>query len=200
MSGMILSDGIEELVQAARQGDQCAWDQIVERYMPLVTSVLRRYRLSGEDAADVSQTVWLRLVEHLDLIREPQRLPGWIVTTAKNEAIRIFNGRRRTIPVDPLRGGQLEPGGTSSCEIDDDLLYAERQQALRDGMTELRPSHRQLLLVLLVDPPLSYDEISSQLGIPRGSIGPTRARALTELRSTPSLRDFLEANGTGLGR
>ena len=84
-----------ELVAAAVSGDQAAWNSLVERFAPLVTSVIRRFRLTEGDADDVRQNTWLRLVEHLEGIREPRALPGWIVTTTRNEALRVLSARRR---------------------------------------------------------------------------------------------------------
>jgi RNA polymerase sigma factor (sigma-70 family) len=145
--------------------------------------------LGGDDAADVSQTVWLKLIEHLDDIREPRALPGWIATTTRNEAFRLLKSRQRTIAVDPLTGFGFDdlsdPGS-----LDEAVLRDERHHALREGLRDLRPEHRDLLLLLLVDPPLSYDDISQRLGIPRGSIGPTRARCLDTLRNSAALRAF----------
>ena len=187
MSG---STTLADRVAAARGGDRAAWDSLVEQYMPLVISVAGRYRLCPDDVADVSQALWLRLVEHLDDIREPRALPGWIVTTTKHEALRLLKGRQRAVPVDPLTGFALnEAGNDDGVEVD--LLRLERHQALREGVRELRPQHRALLLLLLADPPLSYDDISRRLGIPKGSIGPTRARCLEALRNTTAMQTFL---------
>jgi RNA polymerase sigma factor (sigma-70 family) len=188
---------VGELVMAARQGDESAWNGLVDKYLPLVVSVTRRYRLASEDAADVNQTVWLRLVEHLDEIREPRALPGWILTTTKNEALRLLKTRGRSVAVDPLGGG-LEAG--ESAELDEDLLLQERQLALREGLAELKPRHRELMLLLMTEPPLSYDDISERLGMPKGSIGPTRARCLSELRRTRALRSFVATRDAALGR
>lgn len=180
-----------EMVEAAKGGDQSAWDRLVERYMPLVLSVVRRYRLGADDTADVSQTLWLRLVEHLDEILEPRALPGWIVTTTRNEALRLLKTRQRTVLVDPLEGLGLDGNVGNRGEVDEELLRYERHQALRDGLAQLRPHHRELLMLLLADPPLSYDDISARIGIPKGSIGPTRARCLDELRNTSALRTLI---------
>jgi len=188
--GMNSVSGLTETVEAARGGDREAWNRLVERYMPLVLSVAGRYRLNPDDVADVSQALWLRLVEHLDQIREPRALPGWIVTTTTNEALRLLKTRQRTVPIDPQTGVTLD-GTPDGVSIDDELLRDERHQALRDGLREVRPQQRELLILLLVDPPLSYDDISKRLGIPKGSIGPTRARCLEALRNTSALRDFL---------
>lgn len=176
------------LVAAAARGDQEAWNAIVDRYLPLVYSVTRAHRLSQRDAEDVNQTVWLRLVEHLDGIREPRALPKWIVTTAKHECLRLIRAGRRELPVDPLSDKGIETA--DGAELDAELLRAERHQALRDGLAELAPAHRRLLLLLVADPPLSYREISDLLDIPIGSIGPTRARILERLRGTSALRRY----------
>ncbi len=177
------------LVVAARRGDEEAWNAIVERYLPLVYSVTRAHRLPQRDAEDVNQTVWLRLIEHLDDIREPRALPKWIMTTTKHECLRLIRSRQREVPIDPLVESSLET--TEQHEIDADMLRAERHQVLRDALAELSPRHRELLLLLMADPPISNREISRLLDIPIGSIGPTRARCLERLRATPAMRAFL---------
>jgi RNA polymerase sigma factor (sigma-70 family) len=175
-----------ELVDAARAGDAEAWNDLVRRFLPLVRGVINRVRLSPADAADVNQTVWLRLVEHLDDLREPRALPGWLATTARREALRAIDAKRRVIPVDPQESG-IERIATTG-EIDDLVLAAERAQAVRDGLAELPAQRRRLLELLVGEPPVSYEEISQMLGIPIGSIGPTRARALAQLRNTRAMR------------
>ncbi len=153
--------------------------------------MVSRFRLSRTDAEDVNQTVWLRLVERLDQIREPEALPGWLVTTTRNEALRVLRTRGRQQPVDPSTwGGFVEDGADS---IDDAIVLDERRHALREGLAQLSPERRELLLLLLHDPPIPYAEISERLGRPIGWIGPTRARALQELRDTPAFRSMLDA-------
>jgi RNA polymerase sigma factor (sigma-70 family) len=186
---MDVNDDVSVLVRAASDGNPEAWKALVDRYLPLVWSVTRGYRLAAKDAEDVSQTVWLRLVEHLDDIREPRALPKWIMTTVKHESLRLIRSRQREISVDPLTDSSLET--TEQREIDADMLRAERHQVLRDALAELSPKHRELLLLLVADPPISYREISRLLDIPIGSIGPTRARCLERLRATPAMRAFL---------
>ena len=181
-----------EIVKAATAGSQQAWDRLVERYLPVVISVVRSFRLTSKDVEDISQTVWLRLVEHIDTIREPRALPGWIATTARHEAIRVQRGRAQASPVDPGAGGPLDTNA-ESVGMDDRLLTAERHRALVDGLAELPPQQRKLLELMVVDPPLSYQEISSRLGIPVGSIGPTRARALTRLRTSGPIQALMHA-------
>jgi len=190
------------LVRASAGGDQDAWNELVRRYAHLVMTVTRQFRLSPADAQDVSQTVWLRLVEHLTDIREPAALAGWIVSTTRHECLRQRRVAGRTVPVDPINGWQLDK--PEAVDIDSRLLEAERHQVLRDGIAELPPDHRELLALLSADPPHSYAEISEILGIPVGSIGPTRGRILGKLRETNAIRTYTEASGgaapTGGGR
>jgi|tagenome__1003787_1003787.scaffolds.fasta_scaffold20659930_2 RNA polymerase sigma factor (sigma-70 family) len=188
---MEAKDDVSVLVRAAADGDREAWNALVDRYIPLVWSVTRAYRLAQRDAEDVSQTVWLRLVEHLGDIREPRALPKWIMTTTKRESLRLLRAAQHELPVDPLTDTSLE--APDHEEVDAELLRSESHQALRDGLAELSAPHRELLLLLVADPPISYREISRLLDIPVGSIGPTRARCLDRLRATPAVRAFLTA-------
>ena len=192
---MMQTVGVGELVAAAARGEQTAWTALVQRYLPLVYSIVRRYRLSDKDAEDVSQTVWLRLVEHLDAIREPKALPGWIQTTTRHEVLAVLGAKRRTDPVDPTSNWILDLQG-NFVDLDDELLRAEAATALRNGLAELEPEQRTLLLLLVKDPPVSYGDISRITGMPVGSIGPTRARCLKKLKATSSVQAFLRPDGT----
>jgi RNA polymerase sigma factor (sigma-70 family) len=184
---------VRDLLTAAAAGSQSAWNKLVDRYLPLVFSVTRTFRLSDEDAHDVSQTLWLRLVENLGTIREPRALPGWIITTTKREAFRVLAARERMTPVDPSIQFDVAPPDAQA--IEEGLLASERRQALRDALNFLKPKDRQLVMLLIADPPLSYADIAARLGIPLGSIGPTRARCLAKLRSAPQLARLLVTLG-----
>lgn len=176
------------LVPAAREGDQHAWDAIVDRFLPLVAAIVRGHRLSEADGDDVSQTVWLRLVEHLGDLRDPAALPGWIRTTARNECLRLLGARGRVRPVDPQDDAAVGLDAVVEDVADAELVAAERRQVLREALAELPEGRRALLLLLVEVPPVAYEEISRRLGIPVGSIGPTRARALDQLRRTRALQ------------
>jgi RNA polymerase sigma factor (sigma-70 family) len=182
-------DAVATLVARALEGDSSAWDRLVERFLPLVLSIVRRNRLQDAEAQDVAQTVWLRLVEHLGAIREPRALPGWIATTARNECHHVTGGRR-PVPSADLdawwRPDDAAPGP------DRDLLEGERHEALLTALAELPERQRELLLLLIEDPPLPYEEISRRLGMPIGSIGPTRARAIARIRSHSAVQALLE--------
>jgi RNA polymerase sigma factor (sigma-70 family) len=177
---------VTDLVMRAREGDQQAWDAIVERYAPLVWSICRRYRLAGADADDASQAVWLALVDQIGQIRDPAALPGWLATTTGRECARLVRAARRTCPPSQMLDAEDIPDG-QAVPADDELLRAERRAALREALASLPPSCRRLIALLAQDPPLSYDQISARLGIPVGSIGPTRSRCLAKLRRHPAI-------------
>jgi RNA polymerase sigma factor (sigma-70 family) len=191
-----------DLVTRANHGDKSAWDQLVQRYAPLVWSICRRHRLDRPDADDVAQGVWLRLVEHLPALREPAALPGWLATTTRRECLRVLRaGQRRDeherlLPPDSAAeiAGQAGHGADAP---DADLLAAERMDALRAGLAALPGRCQELLLLLIQDPPLPYADIGSRLQLPVGSIGPTRGRCLEALRKTPALAALSGAGTNG---
>lgn len=190
---MDVNDGagpVPRLVAAALDGDQGAWQELVARYTPLVLSIVRRHRLQGSDAEDVVQTVWLRLVEHLGDLREPAALPGWIVTTARNECLRILKARR-VFPSEDPTAHRHPYDDRAETALDAGILDTERHEALLAALAELPDRQRGLLLLLIEDPPVPYEEISARLGIPVGSIGPTRARALSRVRAYPAVHALL---------
>ncbi|TIC87545.1 sigma-70 family RNA polymerase sigma factor [Nocardioides sp. GY 10113] len=193
------SDAVAALVAAARSGDQAAWDALVERFLPLVRALIARARLPRAEGEDVNQTVWLRLVEHLDDLREPRALPGWIATTTRHECARALTRSGRTVAHDP-QATTVFDRADDQPDPTEDLILAERHQALRAALDELPADRRELLMLLMVDPPLAYREISERLGIPIGSIGPTRARALDQLRRTTAMRRLLASPSADEGR
>ena len=191
------SASVSDLVMLARNDDKQAWDALVERYAPLVWSICRRYRLSSADAADVGQNVWLRLVEQLDRLRDPAALPGWLVTTTQRECCRIVRTADRRRALERVLDADDIPGQTGA--VDQDLLAAELGAALREALSQLPPGYQQLITLLIQDPPVPYAEISVRLGIPVGSIGPSRRRCLDRIRRHPAVAALInpEADGPG---
>ncbi|MET9271607.1 sigma-70 family RNA polymerase sigma factor [Kribbella sp. NPDC003557] len=183
---------VVDLVIRARDGEKNAWDELVERYAPLVYSVCRRYRLTQPDIDDIGQSVWLRLVEHLPGLREPAALPGWIATTTQRECFRLIRATSRVEPVDLVQS----PDIPEQAIAEEEVLRHERGAILRTAFGELSRKCQQLLSLLMQDPPAPYDEISKRLSLPIGSIGPNRARCLSRLRQTPALA-MLAADGPG---
>ena len=191
---MSMSDA--ELIGAARKGDETAWEQIVARYQALINAISRRCRLAPSDAHDVSQHVWMQLVDHVDKLRDPRALPGWIAVTATHRCYEISRAQRRSVTVDPLATASLDLVDTAAkrmnnegrLDVDDDLLRAEQRSAVQEGLAELTEAQQQLLLLLVADPPVPYCEIGRRMNLPTGSIGPTRARLLMKLRRTTAVR------------
>jgi RNA polymerase sigma factor (sigma-70 family) len=173
------------LVERAVNSDQNAWNDIVERYAPLVWSICTRYRLNDQDIEDVGQTVWLLLVEHLGELREPAALPGWLATTTHRECQRALTTARKTEGA----GTKLDDAlfVVDGAVVEQEILMAERNATLRVALRELPPRCQQLLAMLISDPPHSYAEISAALQVPMGSIGPQRSRCLEHLRRSAAL-------------
>jgi RNA polymerase sigma factor (sigma-70 family) len=181
------------LVNRAAGSDPAAWNEIVERYAPLVWSICTRFQLSNHDREDVGQNVWLLLVEQLGKLREPAALPGWLATTTHRECLRIVTAARRS-----ERLGDALPFADNTM-IDEEILMAERNAALRAALAELPPRCQRLITMLTSDPPSSYAQISATLDIPVGSIGPQRARCLDRLRKS-SVLAALDEGGVDLRR
>jgi RNA polymerase sigma factor (sigma-70 family) len=174
------NDEVARLVKRASDGDEAAWGVLVEQFAGLVWSVVRAHGLFDADANDVFQTVWLRCVEHLARLRDPERLAGWLATTTRHECFRVTRIARRA---QPLADVPLDSDDDASEDrLVERLSDADEQASFRRALELLPEQCRVLLRLLLSDPPLSYDEISDTLGIPRGSIGPTRQRCLERVR------------------
>ena len=180
------------LVSRARGGDKQAWDALVERYAPLIWSICRKYRLAYADADDVGQNVWMRLVDQLDKIRDPAALPGWLVTTTRRECWRV--SRASYGPLAAASALEVEDLPDELADTaEQELLAAERHAALHEAFTNLPPAGQQLIALLIADPPLPYAEVSARLGIPVGSIGPTRSRYLDRMRRYPAIAALINA-------
>ena len=174
------------LLKAAAAGDQDAWNRIVDDYQRLVWSVARGFRLSVADAADVSQTTWLRLVENLDKIHDPDHLAGWLATTARRESLRLIRRAQREIPdggdaaEDEGAGGFFDvlAGGDPEAVV----VADEDRMDLWTAFGSLTDKCRNLLRVVAVTPLESYAAVAEALGMRIGSIGPTRSRCLEHLK------------------
>jgi len=189
---MLEKSSVAGLVARAAGSDQAAWEEIVERYAPLVWSICTRYRLSNQDIEDIGQNVWLRLVEHIGNLREPAALPGWLATTTQRECLRVVGKHDRCVPLpDEL------PRGPDDLMIEQEIIMAERNIALRAALAELPARCRMVLSMLISDPPHSYAEIGSTLHLQIGSIGSLRARCLEKLRGSEHLAAILDNETAG---
>lgn len=178
---------LRPLVEAAIGGDSAAWNALVDRFGPLVWGICRGFRLRDADAHDVVQTVWLRLVERLESIRQPEALAGWIVTTTRRECLHVCQRSSENSMPDDV----LERHPSQTPELDAGLIADERRQAVRAAFTEIPEKCQRLLAILATADQVSYTDVSRNLNMPIGSIGPTRARCLDKLRAAPSLAAWL---------
>jgi RNA polymerase sigma factor (sigma-70 family) len=178
LTGRLTGEEVAALVRDAAQGDHHSWDTLVREFSGMIWAIARAHRLSDATAADVAQTTWLRLFEHLTDLQDPTRAGAWLATTARRECLRVIRDAQRNVTLDDAIPDRESSDPTPA----DALLLAERQAAVVRAFGRLRPRDRDLLRLLMVEPRLDYQEISLTLGIPIGSIGPTRARALERLK------------------
>jgi RNA polymerase sigma factor (sigma-70 family) len=171
------------LARAAVAGDQRAWDALVRRLDPLVRGVVRAYRLNAADAEDVVQTTWLHAFRNLPKLREPAAFPKWLAVTARREALRALQrGGREILLVEPQPVREESP-----VTIEQQVIERECHDAVHAAVARLPQRQRSLLGAILRRPGVTYDELSDELGMPMGSIGPTRERALRRLRNDSAL-------------
>jgi RNA polymerase sigma factor (sigma-70 family) len=172
------------LVHGLQRGDERAWTRVVRRFDPGLRRIARSYRLAPADVDDVVQTCWLRLHRHVAKLRLPEALPGWLATTTRREALRLLQRPAAELPTDDeLLAEAPDHGGPERT-----LIAAERRTALARALRTLPPRHRGLMIMLARDATADYATISRVLAMPRGSIGPVRARCLARLAEDPGLR------------
>jgi RNA polymerase sigma factor (sigma-70 family) len=189
-------DDLTLLVRAAVDGDQLAWSGLVERFSGLLWSICRAYRLSTADAPDVFQMTWLRLLENLASIQEPERLPAWLATTCRRECLSYLRRNKRSQPTGDDRLLDLSAAGQAVPAADLPTMVAARDAGLWRAFGQLTERCQQILRVLVVtaeDGPPQYELVAASLGIPTGSLGPTRKRCLAQLRK---LLDIEGISGT----
>ncbi len=175
----VVSETLTDLVGRAAGGDAAAWDLLVGRYENLLWSVARAHRLDTADAADVVQTTWLRLLENLGRIQEPERISGWLITTSRRECLRLLRRAGREILDDLV----VDLVDEVTPPVETALLQQERDAVLWRCFGQLPERCQRLLRVLMAAEPPAYTEVSEALGLPVGAIGPTRMRCLNKLRA-----------------
>jgi RNA polymerase sigma factor (sigma-70 family) len=166
----------DELLRSAASGDERAWTEIVGRYRGLVSAVVRSYRLQDADAHDAEQRTWLRLVEHRNAVRDPERLGGWLATTASRECLRILR-ESRAVATDEL-DAMPDPDRT----VEDRVVDADTVSRLWTIVAALPPRGQTIMMELFADEPRPYAEVARATGIPIGSLGPSRARLIERVR------------------
>ena len=180
-SQTLQSASVATLVQRAREADPRAWEELVARFSGMIAATGRRYRLSPADVSELQQTTWLRLVENLHRIEQPERIGGWLATTARRESLRLLQRAAKYRPAADLMLANLADNHLP--EPDARPIAEERKVVVRAAWEKLRPRCQELLSLLIEEDPMGYKDISKLLDMPVGSIGPTRSRCLEYLRN-----------------
>lgn len=180
---------VTTLVRAAASGDQDAWSLLVRRYGATIRAVAWRHRLSEPDQDDIAQRTWLRLFQHIERVREPVALRAWLASVARRECLRALAGSQREV----LVAGPVSDHADATA-LDEAVEQSERRAALHAAVAVLPDHERVLMQTLLAEPAFSYEDVSAALGIPLGSIGPTRGRSIARLRRDPTLARAVECS------
>jgi RNA polymerase sigma factor (sigma-70 family) len=189
---------VTDLVTRAADADERAWDALVDRYAPLIWSICRKHGLDGADADNIGQVVWLQFSSQLGKLHDPAAIAGWLAATARWECGKARRSARE------LQGSGRVPDAESIPDeqtgtAEQELLAAERNAVLREAVTRLSPCCQQLIAMLIEDPPAPYAQISATLGIPIGSIGPSRVRCLDKLRRDPAVAVLISPDAASAG-
>jgi RNA polymerase sigma factor (sigma-70 family) len=172
---------VADLLLRISDGDPAAWDELLRRYSKLVSTTVRSFRLQEADALDAIQMTWLRFAENAHRVQFPERLGGWLATTARRECLHIL--RQAKLRPDFTDVMMNETVSEPSADPEQHAIDTHTTRTLRKLIDELSPRRRTLLQVLFTDDHYSYAEAARIAGIPLGGIGPTRARALQQLRA-----------------
>lgn len=179
-----------ELVSRIQAGDESVWHEMSDRYEPLLRWTARQCRVSAEDTDDVVQLTWLRCLEHINQLTDPGRLSGWLATICRRECIRLATKRRREVPLSGPDLARLIDDDRAEGDPYVEVAVRDQHSRLFNAISALPERQKVLLVELLRQEGQSYFDLSQRLGLPVGSIGPTRQRAVTRLRLDPRLADL----------
>lgn len=186
----VAADNSAELVGRIRNGDSSAWRELVNHYEPLLRRLARQYRLSGQDMDDAIQLTWLRCLEHIDQITHADRLRGWLATVCRRESLRLATKGRREIALGEQSVTRLVDDGQEERDPGAEMARRDAHDRLSRAIRALPQKQQLVLTELLKEESRSYLDLSRRLGLPMGSIGPTRQRAIARLRQDPRLAEL----------
>lgn len=169
-----------DVVRRCQRGEPASWAEAIRLFRPLVARVARSFGLSAGHVEDVCQNTWIRMVQGIGTLREPEKARSWMVTVARREALRHLRDNERHVPVGD--GLELDAHPCPDPSPEDRALTGSERDQVRAAVATLSPSQRELAALLFGDEECSYEEICTRLGMPRGSIGPTRARIIKRVR------------------
>jgi RNA polymerase sigma factor (sigma-70 family) len=178
---------VARLVRGAAAGDRHAWHELVDRHDGLLRAVVRSYRLPAADVDDVVQTTWLRALDRIGQLNDPAAIAGWLVVIARREAMRVLQRGVREVVTDSVP----DPAGHDVAGPDGVIIRRELDELIRGAVGRLPGRQQQVVASMLQSPTSSYKELSAQLGMPVGAIGPVRGRALVRLRRDRELQQAL---------
>jgi RNA polymerase sigma factor (sigma-70 family) len=187
MTALTAQATLTPVVLAAAVGDDRAWDALVRRFTPMLRRVAMGYQLNAADVDDVVQGAFIALLEKVNELREPEAVGGWLVTTTRRRALRAKQREVREI----LVGEPVDDHHTAADSLESGVIRNERAAVLRLAVRRLPPSQRRLVETMIAAPDRSYVEVSQDLGMPIGSIGPTLGRGLRCLRADVQLAELV---------
>src|ERR1700716_8960 len=174
-----VTGSVADLLRRARDGERAAWEELRHRYGQLISATVRSFRLQDADALDAIQATWLRLIENAHQVHSPERLAGWLAPTPRPHSLGLLRRTKRAPElVDPAADTVADP----SAGPEQRVIDADTARTLWKLVEELSPRRRPGLRALFTHNPPPYSEVARTAGIPPGAIGPTRARALQQLR------------------
>lgn len=186
MTGIAPTNNAQLLIRA-QAGDELAWRQLVDGHAGLVWSIIRTFAIGTASQEDVFQAVWLRLAESMGTIRNPDRLAAWLARVARNEAIGVYRARQKVTPLQDIGVDEV----AVLPDPDHSLVLSQTQRSVRAALARLGGRCQRLLTLLTASESVNYEEVSTLMDLPIGSIGPTRARCLEKLRNTNEMRELI---------
>lgn len=189
-----LNENPAEFVERIRARDDFAWREMIDQYEPTLRRIARQYRLSTQDTDDAVQITWLRCVEHVDQLTQPDRLLSWLATICRRECLRLATRERREVLLGESAITQLIDSKQEEHDLSTEAAHRDDKMRLIRAIAALPDRQRTVLLEVLGREDYSYLDISRRLGLPVGSIGPTWLRAVTRLRRDPELADLSPAS------
>jgi RNA polymerase sigma factor (sigma-70 family) len=156
------------------------FDEIIETYRGMLCAIGHQFRLTPEEREDATQSTWLQLFRNIDQIRDPDRIGGWLATTMRRQCIAT---RRRRYHENPMSDLPETAEDTPGSDVVDAVVQRHAVKRLHEAVARLPERERRLIRLQLDPAQPGYTEISRSLGMPIGSIGPIRGRALRKLRT-----------------
>jgi RNA polymerase sigma factor (sigma-70 family) len=177
----------EELVRQCLLGKEEAWSMLIDKYKNLIFSIPVKYGLSADDGSEIFQAVCFSLLRDLSKVRQPRALVAWLIKTTARKCARRKHEKQALVGTRTDEEILVDSGRLPEAFVQD----LEREQMLREAISEMRPECVRLIEILfLTNPPLGYEEAARGLGLAKGSVGAIRMRCLEKLRAALEKKGF----------